>query len=51
MGGTALKASDDLSVLGMTFDSKMTFDMHLRSVPRAASLGTEYLEKVLGSIP
>ena len=37
IGGTVLKESNDLVILGMTFDSKMTFDKHLRSVSRAAS--------------
>ena len=37
IGGTVLKESDDLVVLGVTFDSKMTFERHLRSVSRAAS--------------
>ena len=37
IGGTVLKESDDLVTLGVTFDSKMTFEMHLRSVSRAAS--------------
>ena len=32
-----LKESDDLVILGVTFDSKMTFERHLRSVSRAAS--------------
>ena len=36
-GGTVLKESDDLVILGVTFDSKMTFEKHLRSVSRAAS--------------
>ena len=36
--GTVLKESDDLSdSLGVTFDSKMTFEKHLRSVSGAAS--------------
>ena len=35
--GTVLKESDDLDILGMTFDSKLTFEKHLRSVSRAAS--------------
>ena len=35
--GTVLKESDDLVILGVTFDSKMTFEKHLRSVSRAAS--------------
>ena len=34
---TALKESDDLVILGVTFDSKMTFERHLRSVSIAAS--------------
>ena len=37
IGGTVLKESDDLDTLGVTFDSKMTFEKHLHSVSRAAS--------------
>ena len=37
IGGTVLKESDDPVILGVTFDSKMTFEKHLRSVFRAAS--------------
>ena len=37
IGGTVRKGSDDLVLLGVTFDSKMTFEKHLRSVSRAAS--------------
>ena len=37
IGGTVLKESDDLVILGVTFDSKMTFEKHLCSVSRAAS--------------
>ena len=29
--GTVLKESDDLLILGVTFDSKMTFERHLLS--------------------
>ena len=36
IGGTVLKESDDLVILGVTFDSKMTFEKHLSSVSRAA---------------
>ena len=32
-----LKESDDLVVLAVTFDSKMTFEKHIRPVSRAAS--------------
>ena len=35
--GTVLKESDDLVILEVTFDSKMTFEKHLRLVSRAAS--------------
>ena len=35
--GTVLKESDDLVILGVTFDSKMTFTKDLHSVSRAAS--------------
>ena len=37
IGSTLLKESDDLVILGVTFNSKMTFEKHLRSVSRAAS--------------
>ena len=37
IGRTVLKESDDLVILGVTFDSKMTFEKHLHSVSRAAS--------------
>ena len=37
IGGTVLKESDNLVILGVTFDSKMTFEKHLRSVSRAPS--------------
>ena len=37
IGGTVLKDSDDLVILGVTFNSKMTFEKHLRSVSRACS--------------
>ena len=37
IGGTVLKESDDLDILGVTFDSKMTFVKHHLSVSRAAS--------------
>ena len=36
-GGTLLKESDDLVILGVTFESKMTFEEHLLSVSTAAS--------------
>ena len=29
IGGTVLKESDDLVILGVTFDSKMTFEKHI----------------------
>ena len=44
IGGTVLKESDDL-ILGVTFDSKMTFEKHLRSVSRAASQRLGILRK------
>ena len=47
-GGTVLKESDDLVILGVTFDSKMTFVKHLRSVSRAASQGLGILRKSRG---
>ena len=45
IGGTLLKESNDLVILGVTFDSKMTFEKHLRSVSRAASQRLGILKK------
>ena len=45
IGGTVLKESDDPAILGVTFDSKMIFEMHLRSVSRAASQRLVILRK------
>ena len=35
--GTVVKECDDLDILRVTFDSKMTFEKHLPSVSRASS--------------
>ena len=35
--GTVLMESDDLNILGVTFDSKLTFESHLHSLSRGAS--------------
>ena len=45
IGGTLLKESDDLVILGVTFNSKMTFEKLLRSVSRAASQRLGILRK------
>ena len=45
IGGTVLKESDNLVILEVTFDSKMTFEKHLRSVSRAASQRLAILRK------
>ena len=45
IGGTVLKESDDLLILGVTFDSKLTCEKHLRSVSRAASQRLGILRK------
>ena len=37
LGRTVLRESDDLDILGVTFDSMMTFKIDLHSVPRAGS--------------
>ena len=37
IGGTVLKESVDLDIVGVTFDFKMTFEKYLRSVSRTAS--------------
>ena len=36
VGETVLKESDDINIFGLTFDYKMTFEKHLRSVSIAA---------------
>ena len=43
--GTVLKESDDLVILGVIFDSKMTFEKHLRSVSIAVSQRLGILRK------
>ena len=45
ISGTVLKDPDDLAILGVTFDSKMPFERHLRSVSRAASQRLGILRK------
>ena len=45
IGGTVLKESDDLVILGVTFDSKMTFEKHLHLVSIAASQRLGILRK------
>ena len=45
IGGTVLKECDDLVILGVTFDSKMTFEKRLRSISRAASQRLSILRK------
>ena len=37
LDGTVLKESADLVILGVTFNAKMTFEKHLRSVSSAAA--------------
>ena len=44
-GRTVLKESYDHVTFGVTFDSKMTFEKHLRSVSRAASQRLGILRK------
>ena len=36
IGGTVVTESDDLVILGVTFESKLTFEKHIRLVSRAA---------------
>ena len=45
IGGTVLKESDGLVILRVTFDSKMTFEKHIRWVSRAASQRLVILRK------
>ena len=50
IGGTVLKESDDLVILGVTFDSNMIFKKHLRCFQSSFSTAW-YLKEVLASIP
>ena len=50
IGKTVLKESDEIVILGVIFDSKLTFEKHLRLVSKTASK-TWYLEEVLESVP
>ena len=43
--GTVLKESDDLDILGVSFESKLTFEKYLHSVYRAASQRLGILRK------
>ena len=45
IGGTVLKEFDDLVILGEIFDSKMTFEKHLRLVSIAAAQRLGILRK------
>ena len=49
IGRTVLKESDNLVILGVTFDSKMTFEKYLHSVSTASSQ-RRFLEEVLASV-
>ena len=51
IGGTVLKESNDLVMLGVTFNSSMTFEKHLRSVSRAAFQRLGILWKSCASVP
>ena len=42
IGGTVLQESDDLAILRVTLDSKMTFEKHLRSIPEKLLNGLVY---------
>ena len=45
LDGTVLKESADLVILGVTFDAKMTFENHLRSVSSAAAQSLGIMRK------
>ena len=52
VGGTVLKESDDLVILGVTFDSKMTFKSIFALFPEQLlkDIAEQYLEEVLPSV-
>ena len=45
IGGTVLKESDELVLLRVTFDSKMTLEKHLRLLSREASQRLDIFKK------
>ena len=45
LDGTVLKESADLVILGVTFDAKMTFEKHRRSVSSAAAQRLGFMRK------
>ena len=53
IAGTVLEDSAELDLLGVTFDSNMSFEKQLNSVSRAASQRQvlQQLEEVLTNIP
>ena len=50
IGGAVLKEPNDLDMLGVTFDSKITFEKHLRWFQEQLLKGL-CVEEVLSSIP
>ena len=52
IGGTVMKESNDLVILGMvTFYSKMTFEKYLLELLKSIFSKTWYLKEVLASVP
>ena len=51
VGRTVLKESDDLVVLGVTFDFKMTFEKQTSLGFQGSFSKTWYHEEVLASVP
>ena len=45
LDGTVLKESADLAILGVTFDARMTFEKHLRSVSSDAAQRLDIVRK------
>ena len=45
LDGTALKESPDIVIFGVTFDAKMTFEKHCRSVSSAAAQRLSIMRK------
>ena len=50
LGGNDLEESVVLDILGVTFDAKLTFERHLRSLSRVVPGMARYLEEVMESI-
>ena len=50
VGSTSLNSCEFFKILGVTFDSKFTFERHQRSISSSVAQKTVYLENFLESL-